>query len=283
MNIYYKLLSNHTMNQTTTEIDNEILNIYSLTRDLKDREILYSQSDHLMDFFNRLDYLATLDIDDQHVHRMIGSSQKGTMLKSIVRFRNLYSLRLEIENANSILDSCDPWDVLRGFTHFTNYLQLARTEYQGSALKQGDCVVFLGSGPLPLSLIILCHYHGLNGIGIEQEPDRAQLSRKVIKKLGLSNQIKIIDGNHFTLPLSSKCDLLMVAAAAQPKTEVFAHLANVVPSGAKLSYRLYEKGLRRLLETPELVTLPEMFEESLRIRPRPPVNNTVVFVTKVVS
>ncbi len=75
----------------------------------------------------------------------------------------------------------------------------------------------------------------------------------------------------------------MVAAAAQPKTEVFAHLANVVPSGAKLSYRLYEKGLRRLLETPELVTLPEMFEESLRIRPKPPVNNTVVFMTKAVS
>ncbi|MFV9631760.1 MAG: nicotianamine synthase family protein [Methanosarcinales archaeon] len=271
------------MNQTATEIDNEILNIYSSTKDLKDREILHSQSDYLMDFFNRLDYLAALDIDDQDVQQMIGTSQKRNMLKSIVRFRDLYSLRLEVEKANSILDSSDPWNVLRGFTHFTNYFQLAKTEYEGSALKQGDCVVFLGSGPLPLSLIILCHYHGLNGIGIEQEPDRVELSRKVIKKLGLSDQIRIIDGNHFTLPISSKCDLLMVAAAAQPKTEVFAHLADVVPPRAKLSYRFYEKGLRRLLEIPAVVTLPEMFEEYLRIRPRPPVNNTVVFLTKVVS
>jgi hypothetical protein len=41
----------------------------------------------------------------------------------------------------------------------------------------------------------------------------------------------------------------------------------------------YEKGLRRLLENASFPELPEPFQEYLRIRPEPPVNNTVVFLT----
>jgi hypothetical protein len=54
----------------------------------------------------------------------------------------------------------------------------------------------------------------------------------------------------------------------------------VLPAGTKLSYRIYEKGLRRLLDTFSLYTIPAPFEEYLRVRPEPPVNNTVVFLMK---
>jgi Nicotianamine synthase protein len=259
----------------------ELLKIYSSTKDLKDQEILYSPSNHLAIAFQSLDYLAALDIDDQLAQEMICKFERNSVLEAIVRFRNLYSLRLEIEKANSILASRDPLEVLKNFTHFSNYLQLAQTEYQGSGLNPGDSVVFLGSGPLPLTLIILCHRYGLRGIGIEQESDRVELSRKVLEKLGLSDRIKIIHGNHFTSHLKNRYELLMVAAAAEPKKEIFDHLAEVVPTRTRLSYRIYEKGLRKLLETSLfLLELPEQFEEYLRIRPEPPVNNTVVFLTK---
>jgi len=52
--------------------------------------------------------------------------------------------------------------------------------------------------------------------------------------------------------------------------------------GIGLSYRIYEKGLRRVLETCSSFELPEKFVEYLRIRPEPPVNNTVVFLKKEV-
>jgi hypothetical protein len=250
-----------------------------MTKDLKDQEILLSHSNHLKTFFQRLDYLAALDVDDRLVEEIVCKLGYNPALEAIVRFRNLYSLRLEIEMANSILDSRDSWAVLKNFTHFSNYTQLARTECQGAELKPGDNVIFLGSGPLPLSLIMLCHQHGLRGIGIEQEPERAELSRKVLQKLELSGQIKIIAGNHFTLPLKEKSELLMVAAAAEPKKEIIDHLAMVLPEGTKITYRIYEKGLRRLLETSSFLELPEQFEEYLRIQPKPPVNNTVVFLT----
>lgn len=267
------------MDHSRESIINELWQIYSMTRDIKDKEILHRHSNHLKTFFQRLDYLAALDVDDRLVQEIVYKLGYNPALEAIVRFRNLYSLRLEIENANSILASRAPWEVLKKFTHFSNYTQLARTECQGAELKPGDNVVFLGSGPLPLSLIMLCHQHGLRGIGIEQEPDRAELSRKVLQKLELSDQIKIIAGNHFTLPLKEKSELLMVAAAAEPKKEISDHLATVLPAGTKVSYRIYEKGLRRLLETSSFPELPEPFKEYLRIRPEPPVNNTVVFMT----
>ena len=260
----------------------ELLNIDSSTKDLKDQDILHSTSNHLGTYFHRLDYLAAMDIDDQLAQETICDPEYNSVIEAIVRFRNLYSLKLEIENAKAILASEDPWDVLKNFAHFSNYLQLAATEYQGSGLNPGDTVVFLGSGPLPLTLIALCHWHGLKGIGIERDPDRAELSRKVLEKLGLLDQISIIDGNHFILPLENKCDHMMVAAAAEPKIEIFDYLANVLPGGIGISYRIYEKGLRRILETCSSFELPEQFVEYRRIRPDPPVNNTVVFLKKEV-
>ncbi len=267
------------MDRSSESIIKELSTMYSVTRDIKDQEILHSPSNRLKTFFRRLDYLAALDLDDKSADEILSAPEFDSALESIVRFRNLYSLRLETENVNSIRDSEDPWDALKRFTHFSNYLQLALTEYQGSGLEPGDGIVFIGSGPLPLSLIMLCHQHGLRGIGIEQEPDRAKLSRRVLMQLGLSDQIEIIEGNHFGLSLDG-CKLVMVAAAAEPKKEIFDHLACVLPAGTKISYRIYEKGLRRLLEAFSFLELPEQFEEYLRVRPKPPVNNTVVFLTK---
>ena len=72
----------------------------------------------------------------------------------------------------------------------------------------------------------------------------------------------------------------MVAAQAEPKKEIFEHLVKILPKRGKVSYRLYEKSLRRILDGSFLFKLPAGFEEYLRIQPEPPVNNTVVFLEK---
>ena len=74
--------------------------------------------------------------------------------------------------------------------------------------------------------------------------------------------------------------LVMVAADAGPKDKIFTHLAKTLPNGARLSYRIYEKGLRRLMDNQAALDPPPAFKEYLRIRPEPPVNNTSVFLVK---
>lgn len=72
----------------------------------------------------------------------------------------------------------------------------------------------------------------------------------------------------------------MIAAQAEPKKEIFEHLLEVMPAGSRISCRVYEKGLRKLLSGNCLFDLPEGFEEQERVQPQNPVYNTVIFLEK---
>jgi len=54
---------------------------------------------------------------------------------AITNFRSLYTAKIEVEHAKSIIKSRDPWKTLKNFAYISNYLQLAKTEYLGSRLK----------------------------------------------------------------------------------------------------------------------------------------------------
>ena len=273
--------TDHGTDHFAESITEEIVAIHHSIKDFVDREIYQDPSGHLKAVFRQLDYLIALDIDDRSAEDLLSNSGFNSAFDAISTFRSQYTAELEAEQADSILKSKDPWKTFTNFTYLPNYIQLAQTESRGAGLKPGDTVLFLGSGPLPLTLIVLCHQHGLNGIGIEQYPERAELARRVLEKLGLSSQIRIINGNHQTLPLplAEMPDLIMVAAQAEPKKEIFDHLADVLPAGTKISYRTYEKGLRRMLDTFYRYELPGQLREYLRIHPEPPANNTSVFLT----
>ncbi|WP_440955552.1 nicotianamine synthase family protein [Methanosarcina sp. Mfa9] len=263
-----------------SELNKELKSIHSLVGGLEAKEILLDPSGRLEGIFKRLDRLAALEAEEVLADSFLKTPKFAPVLDSISRFRFLYNLKLETEQAEKLLASPAPWETIINFTFYENYLQLAKTEYEGSGLKPGDCVLFLGSGPLPLSLIVLCREYALSGIGIEQDEARAALSRKVIECLGLSDSIEIISGNHFSLPFKKPTDLVMVAAQAEPKEEIFGHLAKVLPKDCRVSFRIYEKGLRKVLDNSFPPKILAGFEEYLRVSPEPPVNNTVVFLKR---
>jgi hypothetical protein len=273
------------MDFSTESILEELSAIYLSIKHLKDEEILNNVSTDLDSVYQRLEDLIKLPIGDKAAEFILTNRGFNQVLDTITNFRFLYNIRLETEHANSILASNMPWKILEEYSFYPNYCQLVLTEYQGAGLKANDAVVFLGSGPLPLTLILMSHQHGVKGIGIERDVHRAELSRKVVEKLGLSNDIRIIHGNHFQLPLKEKVNLVMIAAQAQPKKEIVEHLAKALSAGTKISVRIYEKGLRRLLDRSIFVDLPAQlsddFKELDRIQPRPPVYTTVLFVIKL--
>ena len=259
---------------------NEFMNIYSAISHLPDDEIFNTPEAVLRPHFERLNRLGAMDIDDNEAQDLLCSPDFKPVIKKISHMKRTYGLRMEIKSARSIILSPDPWKAIKDFTFFPNYIELAHMEYKGGNLNSEDRVLFLGSGPLPLSLICLCSQYGVKGIGIERIPEYAKLSTKLIKTLELTEHIRIIQGNHFLLPLEQKCHLVMIGADAHPKNEIFTHLAGSLPGGTKVSYRIYEKGLRRLMDDRSVFDLPSEFREYMRIRPKPPVNNTSVFLIK---
>ncbi|MBW2109233.1 MAG: methyltransferase [Deltaproteobacteria bacterium] len=261
-------------------IKEEFMDIYGAVRDLSDEDILNGPEDIFRPYLERLNRLGAMDIDDHAVEEMLYDPGFESATRHISRLKRANGLKMEIQAVRSILADHDPWAQVKRFIYYPNYLQLARMEYRGANLRPKDRVVFLGSGPFPLSLICLCTQYGIEGIGIEQVPAFAELAGELIETLALASRIHIMQGNHFFLPLQQPCRLIMVGADALPKDEIFAHLAKALPNGTKLSYRIYEKGLRRLMDDQSSFEVPPEFQEYCRIRPRPPVNNTPVFLVK---
>ena len=225
-------------------IKNEFFDICAAVQNFSDDDILNGSDHSFRPYFERLHYLLASDIDDHSVNEMLCDRKFRLTTQHIAHLKTINGLRMEIERAQAIITSHDPWALLRSFQFYPNYLKLASMEYQGADLKTGDRVAFIGSGPLPLSLICLCTQSSVESIGIEQVVEYAALSKKVIEALELTAHIQIIQGNHFSLPLKEKCNLVMVGADAIPKDEIFDHLSKVLSKGAKVSYRIYEKGLR---------------------------------------
>lgn len=276
---------NQSLKPLLDSILEEILSLYRDIRHLSDEQILYGSSDKSEKLFLRLDSLITLDLSRDIVCELLKMEELEPVFAQINKFRNLYTVRLEIRYANEILESKSPWDVLEKFPFYENYLRLVLTEYRSFGLKPGNRIIFLGSGPLPLTLIVFFKHYGIRCIGIEQDSARADLSIRTLDKLGLSKNITIVNGNHFSLNAFdfsnpyTRVRAIMIAAQAEPKMEILNHLLKVVPVGLKISYRVYEKGLMKLLNRSILLDPPEGFEEK-RIQPDPPAYNTVVVLEK---
>ncbi|GBC62008.1 methyltransferase [Desulfonema ishimotonii] len=260
-------------------IRREFTEIYEAIRHLTDAEILTGPEASFRPHFERLNRLVARSADDEMAETLRRNRSFEPVIRRISHLRRINGLRLELAFARSLLTAPDPWKQIEAFVYYPNYLELARMERQGGELRAGDRVVFLGSGPLPMSLICLCRQYGISGVGIEQDAECVRISDQLIGRLGLSGHIRILCGDHFSLPLSEPCKLVMVGADALPKAEIFAHLAATLPDQARVSYRIYEKGLRRLMDVRSDFELPSQFRKYARIRPEPPVNNTAVFTT----
>jgi len=264
----------------------EILGLYQEIKKLSDEEILSCSSGRVEKLFLKLDALITRDLDRDIVSILLNKQELEPVFAHMNRFRNLYTVRVETRYSNEILENKSPWKVLEEYPFYRNYLRLVRTEFEGFGLKRGDRVVFLGSGPLPLTLIVFMKCYGVKGTGIEQDPLRARLSIKSLEKLGLSEYITIINGNHLSMNPADFIDsttgarALMIAAQAEPKKEILNQLLKVIPSDCRISYRIYEKGLMKLVNRDALLDLPEGYREYKRIWPEPPAYNTVVFLER---
>ena len=140
--------------------------------------------------------------------------------------------------------------------------------------------VFVGSGPLPLTLILFRQKFGCKCIGIEIQEDVAELSRKVIDKLGLSDGIEIVVGDEKTIK-DLDYDILMVAAFAEPKDRVFSNVWELIDEKTPLLVRTYS-GMRAILYAPLTDTILRGFHKEVMLLPIGNTNNTSVLLRKIV-
>ena len=198
------------------------------------------------------------EIDFDSAKHILDDEKMNKALQLIRKFYVYIGARLERENAMKILESDNPREVLDSFHFYDRYIGLIENEMQLAKFNEKKTFVFLGSGPLPLTLIMFNMVTGCKCIGIEQFEDVAEL--KTIADLDY--------------------DILMIAAFAEPKDRVFANVWEVVDEKTPVLYRTYT-GMRAILYSPVTNKDTRGFHQEVMLLPRGKTNNTSVLIRKI--
>ena len=223
--------------------------------------------DEIIEILDDVEIIAhdkTIDFDS--AKHILDDEKMNKALKLIRKFYVYIGARLETENALKILESDNPVETLDSFHFYDRYIGLVENESKLAKFNEEKTFVFLGSGPCKC-------------IGIEQQADVAELSVKVLKRLGLENDIKIVVGDETAIK-DLEYDILMVAALAEPKDRVFANIWEYVDENTPVIYRTYT-GMRAILYSPVLDKDTRGFHKEVMMLPSGKTNNTSVLIRKI--
>lgn len=237
-----------------------------------------SEITKLLDEIEVIAHDETIDFDS--AKHILDDEKMNNALKLIRKFYLYIGARLETSNAMEIIKSDDPKATLDTFHFYERYQGLLTNESKLAHWHDDKTFVFVGSGPLPLTLILFREKFGCKCIGIEIQEEVAELSREVIKKLGLDDGIEILVGDE-TLLKDIDFDILMVAAFAEPKERVFANVWEIVDEKTPVLVRTYS-GMRAILYAPLTDTILRGFHKEIMLLPIGNSNNTSVLLRKVI-
>lgn len=232
----------------------------------------------LLDSVEEIAHDQVIDFDS--AKHILDDEKMNEALALIRKFYVGLGARLETDNAEAILKSNDPWKSLESFHFYPRYQGLLRNENQLVKFTPEQKVVFIGGGPLPLTLILLNKIFKAQCVSVEVLPEVAELSRKVIEKLGLESEIEVVVGDETSLK-NIDCTVVMIAALAEPKERVFANVWEAVDTLTPVIYRTYT-GMRAILYSPVTEKATRGFHKEVMILPTGKVNNTSVLIRKVV-
>jgi hypothetical protein len=194
--------------------------------------------------------------------------------------RSYYSTFFSVhENhlAKELLNSDSPWDTLQSFPLYPRYVALVRSQVEAVKTPVNGRMVFIGCGPVPVTLILMSRLYGIRSIGLDSAMEAVSTARQVIQCLGLANDIQIIPGDDSRLQAFS-WDMLLVSALSEPKSRIFRTIREVLKKRSvhvPVIYRTYT-GMRAVLYEPVQPEDINGFRIVQEIFPSGRVNNTTV-------
>ncbi len=169
-------------------------------------------------------------------------------------------------------------DSLNDFWYLQNYIDLVDLELETITLpKQADKeVVFIGSGPLPLTAIIMAQKTGMHMTCLDLDEYAIIRGHELTKKLGISDKIqyKQSAGHEYDYKDAA---LVMIASLVGNKEEVLNTIQNTADEPPQVAIRSAE-GLHALLYEPVTPSILDDFNMCVQkqTRQEPRVINTTL-------
>ena len=167
---------------------------------------------------------------------------------------------------------------LEEFWYLQNYIDLVDLELEKMPLDnmQGREIVFIGSGPLPLTAIIMGQKTGLNITCLDMDAAAIERGRILTDKLGMAEQIHFTQraGHAYNFKDSA---LVMIASLVDDKGAVLHAIENTAETLPKVAMRS-ATGLHALLYDPVTPSILDDFNMCVQnvTRQTPDVINTTI-------
>lgn len=233
--------------------------------------------DELYRLYQLLDDLAHMDAG-VHLAGLILEEQE---IKSVLPLiRSYYAAFFAIHEAHlakQLLIADDPWEALERFPLYPRYEALIKAQVEALPELARRRLIFIGCGPVPMSLILMNRLYQSRCVGLDTSPDSVDLAQAVMETLGLKKDIAIVHGNETTL-WNLDWNAVLVAALAEPKERIFQNLRRILrkrDSDIPVIYRTYT-GMRAVLYAPVNGDHVTGFRTIQEIFPTDRVNNTTV-------
>lgn len=227
------------------------------------------------ELFARLVRLALSD--EAHEHEL--SHEEVARLQTLC---GAGEYELERFWAKEVLNAGDPRAVLRRFPYFQNYVTLTKLEWSSLAAcerHRTHSVLFCGGGPLPLTAIVLALNHGVRGTVLDNGREAVELSRRIVKAIGLDSMLTIVHADARTYESYGDHNTIVIAALAGTDDRAKAEILKQVKQKADRDTHVMARsswGNRTLLYRP----LPKAIYDGLvpvsEVRPRADVVNSIV-------
>lgn len=185
--------------------------------------------------------------------------------------------------SKKIVQAQDARSALSDFLYYLNYKKLTDLEYYLllSHLPQLQKVLFLGSGALPLTAILLAGY-GVKSVLIERDQEAFMLATQLIKKLGLEHMIELVLTDVMQFSSEEHFDAVWMASLLFTSADADRLLAHLV---AHCSFEVVlirtVEGMRQLLyQQVPLALVKKYLTLELELHPKNEILNSILLCTK---
>ena len=148
-------------------------------------------------------------------------------------FYELFETHLEEEFVHDFLNGRKE---LRDYSLYNRFVKLITNEKNLAKISDKDCVLFIGSGPLPITAILLSMFTNCSIDCYDKNKIFANVSERVIKKMSLSNKIKIYNKKGEGID-ENKYSVIVIALLAKPKDKILYRAWNESIKGTKIICR----------------------------------------------
>lgn len=236
------------MINTLTNLSNEtvpiVLNeIAFLVDEIVQNELSFELLDEKIRKLEQL--IFDFDLEDQSIGNSYYESLDAAVIKKINDSYCKWETIHETRFAESLLTG--EITSIKEYILHDRFKDLISNELNLLKDQSFESVLFIGSGPFPITAIFLHHYTNKVIDCLEIDQKAADISNEILKKLGLQDKIRIHVGDGCVFDLS-KYDIVLNALLAKPKGGILKNI-RLTNTNAKILCRT-SYGLRRLVYEP---------------------------------